>query len=136
MIASQQASRLGVRLDSIIHANALDLSSHPTLTHASSSFDISLCLGPLYHTLSHLNRTRIIETCISLTKPDGYILLAYVSIYAHLRDMAKRDAARLCNEWNFYSDYLKDGKYTRNQNRESYHIYPEKLDEELKDLKG
>ncbi|PVI03064.1 S-adenosyl-L-methionine-dependent methyltransferase [Periconia macrospinosa] len=135
-IASQNASKQGVHFDAIIHANALDLSRHPSLTNASSTFDIVLCLGPLYHTLSISNRTRIIETCIAFTKPGGYILMAYVSIYAHLRDMARRDPARLSNEWDFYSAYLNNGNYTRNANTESYHLYPEQLEKEVKGLEG
>jgi SAM-dependent methyltransferase len=125
-----------VALEGIVHADARELLPHPALAHEVGTFDIVLCLGPLYHLLSSKDRTQVLENCLQLAKPGGYIVAAYVSVYAHLRDMARRDPGRLSREWDFYSSYLSTGHYTRNPLTESFHIYPNALKEELAPLEG
>ncbi|KAF3038977.1 hypothetical protein E8E12_002657 [Didymella heteroderae] len=126
-IARQNAEKKSVKLDGIVHANALDIMDHAT--HAS--FDVVLCLGPLYHLLKSEERTSVVKDVISLAKPGGYIILAYVSVYAHLRDMARQDPSRLLKERNFYESYLQSGKYNRRAGNESFHMYPKDLEKEL-----
>lgn len=101
------------------------------LAHEAGVYDVVLCLGPLYHILPNEDRTDVLRTCIGFAKPGGYVLAAYVSVYAHLRDMARRDPGRLFKEWDFYSSYLSTGSYTRNPQTESLHVYPRALKEEL-----
>lgn len=126
-IAKQNAEKDSVKLDGVIHANALDITKHTT----PASFDVVLCLGPLYHLLKHEERTAVVDSVISLAKPRGYIILAYVSVYAHLRDMARQDPSRLLKEWEFYEGYLQSGKYNRRAGNESFHVYPKDLEKEL-----
>ncbi|KAF2022000.1 S-adenosyl-L-methionine-dependent methyltransferase [Aaosphaeria arxii CBS 175.79] len=135
-LARTKAKESGVELDGFIHANALDIALHPTLSASCSRFDIVLCLGPMYHLPSYADRTQALENCIVLAKPGGYILAAFVTVYAHLRDVARREPGRLANEWAFYSRYLEHGKYERNTNMDMYHMYPENLDEDLRGVEG
>lgn len=130
-IARKNAEKEAVQLHAIIHANALDISQHPLLEASQGSFDIVLCLGPLYHLVAPEERANVIQNCISMAKPGGYILLAYVTIYAHLRDLATREPSRLSNEWEFYSQYLDSGEYTRNPDTTSFHVHPADLLEEF-----
>lgn len=76
------------------------------------------------------------DNAIRATKPGGYIILAYVTIYAHLRDMARGDPSRLKREWSFYQTYLFSGKYTRRSNNESFHIVPKNVRGELTSFEG
>jgi S-adenosylmethionine-dependent methyltransferase len=131
-IAAKNAEKESVTLEATIHANALDITQHV----AEGSFDIVLCLGPLYHLLKPDERTRVIKNSIYAAKPGGYVILAYVSVYAHLRDMARRDPSRLSKEWDFYEGYLRSGAYTRRRENESFHVYPADLERELEGIEG
>lgn len=135
-IAKKNAVKESVQLEGIVRADARDLLVHPDLKESQGSFDIVLCLGPLYHILDQKERTWVLENCLHLVKAGGYVLVAYVSVYAHLRDLARRDPARLSKEWTFYSSYLDTGNYSRNPQTKSFHVYPGKLGEELKDVEG
>jgi len=57
-----------------------------------------------------------------MVKPGGFVLAAFVSRNAHLRDVASREPERLAKEWEFYEHYLGDGgKYTRGNNAPMIH---------------
>lgn len=131
-IAKQNAKKESVLLNGIVHANALDIINHAD----QDSFDLVLCLGPLYHLLKPEERTAVVKNVLSLAKPGGYIVMAYVSVYAHLRDMAQRDPSRLLKEWDFYESYLQTGNYKRRAGNESFHLYPKDLERELEVIAG
>lgn len=59
-----------------------------------------------------------------MLKKDGVIIVAFVTKFAHLRDLAQRDPKRLFNENYFYTEYLRTGKYTRNPSTVSHHSHP------------
>jgi S-adenosylmethionine-dependent methyltransferase len=130
-IARKNADAAGVRLEAIIHANALSIAQDPNLQASHGAFDVVLCLGPLYHLLDPEERAQAISNSIAMAKPGGYILMAYVTVFAHLRDMARRDPSRLAAEWDFYQKYLDSGRYTRNSHNESFHLYPAELERDL-----
>lgn len=130
-IARRNAEKEAVQLNAIIHTNALGISQHALLKAAHGSFDIMLCLGPLYHLIAPAERASVIQNCILLAKSGGYILLAYVTIYAHLRDLASREPSRFAREWQFYSQYLHSGAYTRNLATTSFHVQPADLSKEF-----
>ena len=131
-IARTNAEKDSLSFEAIIHANALNITQHAN----PGSFDIVLCLGPLYHLLNPEERTDVVKNSISMAKAGGYVILAYVTVYAHLRDMARHDPSRLLEEWDFYKIYLQSGTYTRRMNNESFHIYPAGLEKELEVSKG
>lgn len=55
-------------------ANAIDLSCFE-----DDIFDITLCLGPMYHLFSEEERDMAIKEAIRVTKPGGKIFFAYVT---------------------------------------------------------
>jgi SAM-dependent methyltransferase len=123
-LAEERAAKEGVQLRTI-HANALDLMK---LQHLQSNhFDLVLCLGPLYHLLGLNERNTVLDNCIRLTRPGGYLLSASVSRYAHLRDIARKDPGRLAREAAFYKGYLTSGEYTRRSDNVSYHALPQEV---------
>jgi S-adenosylmethionine-dependent methyltransferase len=130
-IAKQNADKQAIQLTAVVHANALDIAQHPALKASQASFDIVLCLGPLYHLVAPDERESVIRNCIAMARPGGYVLLAYVTIYAHLRDLASREPARLEGEWEFYKGYMGKGEYTRNPETTSFHVHPAHVREEL-----
>lgn len=55
-------------------ANATDLSQFE-----DNTFDITLCLGPMYHLFSEEEQKKAIEEAIRVTKPCGKIFFAYIT---------------------------------------------------------
>lgn len=63
-----------------IHAfqgDALDLSRFE-----DESFDVTLLLGPLYHVYEKDDVNKVIDEALRVTKKDGVILVAFLSVYA------------------------------------------------------
>ena len=61
--------------------DALDLSRF-----ADNSFDMTLLFGPLYHLYESKDVQKAIDEAIRVTKQDGVILVAFLSVYAILFD--------------------------------------------------
>lgn len=98
----------------IAHAiDARNLRNEPSI-FLPSQYDLSLCLGPLYHLLHLHERQTLIRDLIDTTTKSGYIICAFVTMVAHLRDLATRDPTRLAKEKDYYAEYLRTGHYTRN----------------------
>lgn len=57
----------------VIQGNAVDLS-----VYKDNTFDITLCLGPLYHLFKEEETTLAIKEAIRVTKPGGKIYLAFI----------------------------------------------------------
>ena len=77
--------------------NALDLSRFE-----DNSFDMTLLLGPMYHLFSQEDQTRALNEALRVTKPNGYLYVAYV-----ISDMAILTSG--IGTKRFFWDYLKDG---------------------------
>lgn len=78
----------------------------------------------MYHLLEESERSKVLCTCTALLRPGGFLLVAFVTQYAHLRDIAQRDPARLATEYDgFYKEYLVSGKYTRNPSSAMHHAH-------------
>ena len=56
----------------VLQGNALDLSRFE-----NDSFDVTLLLGPMYHLYSAKDKQRALSEAVRVTKPGGYILVAY-----------------------------------------------------------
>ncbi len=63
----------------VVQGDALDLGSF-----ADDSFDLTLCLGPLYHLFDPRDMDRVVNEAIRVTKPGGTILAAFLSVHAIL----------------------------------------------------
>ncbi len=59
-----------------VQGDATDLSRFP-----DRSFDVTLVLGPLYHLDDKEEVDRAIDEAIRVTRPDGVILFAFLSVY-------------------------------------------------------
>lgn len=55
-------------------ANAIDLSKF-----SDNTFDITLCLGPMYHLFSEEEQNKAIKEAIRVTKPCGKIFFSYIT---------------------------------------------------------
>ncbi|PIG82484.1 hypothetical protein AARAC_005799 [Aspergillus arachidicola] len=130
-LAKSFAVESGVTLDAIVEADARTIQVHPKeedprSVFTTSTYDLILCQGPMYHLLAESERTDVLCACASMLRANGILAVAFVTQYAHLRDIAQRDPSRLATEFDsFYREYLASGRYTRNPSMESYHTNAE-----------
>lgn len=80
--------------------DALDLSRF-----ADNSFDVTLLFGPLYHLYEPQDVQKAIDEAIRVTKPDGVILVAFLSVYAIMFDNYLQGNLLAGIEENFTEDY-------------------------------
>ena len=73
------------------------------LTILEASFDVVLCLGPLYHLEHEAQRTRCLEQVLHVLKPGGSAFFAFIN-----NDMVFITEAMVYNP-----DFLDNGRYDR-----------------------
>ena len=91
---------------SAYEGNATDLSKY-----SENSFDMVLCLGPLYHLINKKAQNKCIEECIRVTKPNGVIAFAYISPYSVFPCVLRGDLTRTSSELmetSVYKGYKQD----------------------------
>lgn len=81
--------------------DAVNLSHFP-----DESFDITLCMGPLYHLTSDEQHIRCINECVRVTKPNGILAFSYISPYSVFPCVIRGDINRISYD-------LVDGITTR-----------------------
>ncbi len=69
----------GVPTLTVLQGDALDLSRF-----GDDSFDLTLCLGPLYHIYDRGDMDRALDEAIRVTRPGGVLLVAFLSVHAIL----------------------------------------------------
>lgn len=91
-------------LASINVGDAMD----PELPLEAGTYDAVLLLGPLYHLFEESERAAAVRNALRLAKPggQGFVFVAFVSVEAHLRDLAMREPQRLVEQADFYSAYV------------------------------
>lgn len=80
--------------------DALDLSRF-----ADNFFDVTLLFGPLYHLYESQDVQKAIDEAIRVTKPDGVILTAFLSVYAILFNNYLNGTLLAGIEENFTEEY-------------------------------
>ncbi len=90
-----------------IQGDALDLSPLP-----DAAYDLTLLLGPMYHLYQREDKLRALSEAVRVTKPGGYILIAYCMNEAtviqyvfgknHLRDVM--NLGLLTPDWHCVSE--------------------------------
>jgi SAM-dependent methyltransferase len=91
------------------------------------SQDAVLLLGPLYHLVDESERIAAIEAALNYLRPGGTLFLAFVTVHAHLRDIAVRAPEKLLVKKSFYDEYLPTGKYITST-AQSFHIQPDAVE--------
>ena len=97
----------GTERISAVQGNALDLSAFP-----DAEFDVTMLLGPMYHLYTEDDKLRALSEAIRVTKPGGYIFVAYcmnestVVQYAFLKGNLQRviDDGMLAPDWHCKSE--------------------------------
>ena len=84
-VLREKAEARGLKIEAKV-GNAVDLSDYD-----ADSYDIVLCLGPLYHLTDPHDRDRCIRECLRVLKPGGLLAVAYINKYSCLPMLATRD---------------------------------------------
>jgi len=95
-----KANSVGLTNIRSYQGDALDLSRF-----ADNTFDVTLLFGPLYHLYEKEDVLKSIDEAIRVTKQDGVILVAFLSVYAILFDNYLNGTLLAGIEENFTKDY-------------------------------
>lgn len=87
-VAYAENTNIDIRL-----GNAIDLSAFE-----EESFDITLCMGPLYHLLDKKDQESCINECIRVTKKGGYIVFSYISPFSVFPCVIRGDQSRISEQ--------------------------------------
>ncbi|KAI0077592.1 S-adenosyl-L-methionine-dependent methyltransferase [Panus rudis PR-1116 ss-1] len=101
----------GPRPSRIMVGDALSLDT--LLPGEEGTFDVVLLLGPLYHIMSPELRERAIRQAWRMVAQGGSLFCAWVSRWAHYRDLAMREPQRLFRRKDFYAKHAQNGDYVR-----------------------
>ena len=63
----------------VVQGDALDLSRF-----TDDSFNLTLCLGPLYHLYDRADMDRVLDEALRVTRPGGVLMAAFLSVHAIL----------------------------------------------------
>lgn len=95
-----QKNSSGVSNINVMQGDALDLGRLK-----SNTYDLTLVLGPLYHLYEEEEQKRALKEAIRVTKSDGIVMVAFLSVHAILFDNYLQ--GNLCSgiEENFTAEY-------------------------------
>jgi len=107
----------GMNINPVL-GNALDLS-----IYEKNTFDMVLCLGPMYH-LDGEKRDKCLEEALRVTKPQGLIYLAYISNnFTFVKCVKKFD-----NYVEKYKEEIQDGFRLVDSQKVFTFMYPEEME--------
>ncbi len=85
-IARGKAKEAGADLEALVEANACDLTEFP-----EASFDVALCLGPLYHIMFEDERQAAARELFRVLKPGAVVFTAFLNRLQVLRVAIDQD---------------------------------------------
>ena len=102
---------------------------------ADQSFDIVLCMGPIYHLIDEQLRRKCIAECIRVLKKGGYLVVAYINRFFVFPYIASSDKKYLKTDLS--KKLIETGIIEHDDPNcfwtDSYYAIPEDLEEELKE---
>lgn len=102
--AKIKAREANVRLYNTITANAANLNMLPNCI-----FDAVLLMGPLYHLVSVKEQKIVLAEANRILRPEGVIIVSFISFYERLRFLAKYEPAYLALHKSQIYKLLKTG---------------------------
>lgn len=79
-VAKEKVAQANVALYAIVQGDVLKLD-----TYEDEKYDIVLLMGPLYHLLEESDRKKAVEGAMRLLKPQGIIIVSFISKYAMIQ---------------------------------------------------
>jgi len=92
-----------------LNLNAISGDARNITNIVNDKFDHILLMGPLYHLCDDTDRVNIINSCLSLLKPNGIIYISFVSSNARiiytLRDKPEKISDdKVIQDWQYFID--------------------------------
>lgn len=91
----------------IKQGNAINLSEYP-----DESYDITLLLGPMYHLYTVAEQKKALEEAIRITKPGGYIFVAYCMLEPSILGQFKRNQMNKLIELELFNSETLEAYFT------------------------
>ncbi|MDQ0195583.1 class I SAM-dependent methyltransferase [Paenibacillus wynnii] len=97
----------------------------------SETFDVVLCLGPMYHLIDREAQEKCISECLRVLKPGGILAIAYITKYSVFPYLVKGDRKFLDESW---VDRILDKGFTSSNEEDcfwtdAYFHAPEELEQ-------
>jgi len=103
-LAKKVSKEKGVLLNDYIHGNAINLTNH-----INETFDIILLMGPLYHLPKLNERKKVLNESLKLLKPNGLIFASFITRYAMIRDLARKNPKWIANNYSYVKSIIDSG---------------------------
>lgn len=100
-----------------------------------NSFDNILLMGPLYHLVEKEERVKVLQNCKRILKPNGKIIITFISPYANLKNTLDNDGQNILN--NNTDIVLDKGEYIlikEGYKAEQYRCFPFQAKEEIEQM--
>ncbi len=96
-----------------LNIKALQGDACEVYTVLDESFDHILLMGPMYHLLDEVQRTKALEAALKLLKPNGIIYVSFISLFAGVCYYMKNDPQLVfdTNEQEYIKNYLENKTY-------------------------
>lgn len=92
---------------SIRQGNAINLVEYP-----DNSYDVTLLLGPMYHLYTTEEQQKALAEAIRITKPDGYIFVAYCMLEPSIIGQFKRSQMNKLIEMGLFNPKTLEAYFT------------------------
>ena len=92
---------------SIRQGNAINLAEYP-----DDSYDVTLLLGPMYHLYTTEEQQKALAEAIRITKPDGYIFVAYCMLEPSIIGQFKRNQMNKLIEMGLFNPKTLEAYFT------------------------
>jgi S-adenosylmethionine-dependent methyltransferase len=127
-LAKLKSNELGINLDNYIHGNSCDLSFFD-----DNSFDVVLCMGPLYHIFQKADRDKTIHECLRILKPNGIIIFSFISKFSLPFMVFELFPERIKEYQKYFETVANTGEMIGKLNNgfDAYLFYPEEILEYL-----
>lgn len=91
----------------IKQGNAINLAEYP-----DNSYDVTLLLGPMYHLYTADEQKKALSEAIRITKPDGYIFVAYCMLEPSIIGQFKRNQMNKLIEIGLFNPKTLEAYFT------------------------
>ena len=92
---------------SIRQGNAINLAEYP-----DNSYDVTLLLGPMYHLYTVEEQKKALSEAIRITKPDGFIFVAYCMLEPSIIGQFKRNQMNKLIEMGLFNPKTLEAYFT------------------------
>lgn len=128
--AKNKARELNLNLADYIQANVLDLNFIK-----DNSFDVVLCMGPLYHILDKKDQKRAINVCLRILKPDGIVYISFITKFAQAICFIAQNPDKIKDWRSYFENVIETGKNHGNIDTtftDSFFFHPDEIENLMK----